>query len=114
MSIISKLIRKRYLGFVSARTVYVDDNGEKLAGKQDEGRFLLSASIFGRSCKLVGCVGESPHANTVKGEVEAWILGGPLPDDFISHEPVPETNEPRIVLKEGNILSFPNDRGEQG
>ena len=93
-----------YIGKVQALSHNVDEKGDKTPGGERSGWYILSYGWFGgRKTKLIGDPGRSPFAEEVKAQVYAWSIGGPLPDNFISKEPIIE-NKPDLKL-----LKFPKD-----
>lgn len=82
MSIFAKLIRRRYVGLVSATTYLIDRNGVRIPGQVEIDTWILTESIFGRAAKHSGTFGGSPKFYSVRGRVEAWLKGGPVPSEL--------------------------------
>ncbi|MCA1298028.1 hypothetical protein [Stappia indica] len=72
--------KRRYVGTVSARTVYVNRKGETIRGAVEFGRWILTEGVFGRRAKLIGDPGASALVDIKRSAVKAWLAGGPLPD----------------------------------
>ena len=101
--------RYHYVGKVTAYSITVDKNGNTMPGSKQFGTFILTESALRRKVTEIGDVGYSELANTRRGEVFAWKRGGPLPTDIqlpVSVESI--TEKPKVVIKNGNVLSFPD------
>ena len=73
--------RWSYVGQVEARCTLVDRDGKPVPGGKDRTFWVLSERGDGRRrAKRIGPRLHSAHATSQEADVEAWLVGGPLPD----------------------------------
>lgn len=84
--------RWRYAGTVRAWTVYTNEDGTA-TNYETWGYWVLAEKGRRRRTKLVGDPGASPFALGALAKVEAWKIGGPLPE--VVDPPRPPASPPK-------------------
>lgn len=83
-----------YVATVHAKSIYTDNN-DCPTGRVDHGYWVLYIGLFNRRrAKLIGDPGPSSGALKKKTDVQAWLLGGPLP---ASADVGPNLNAPKTA-----------------
>lgn len=96
-----------YVGTVEARTTLLNEDGSAAPGGEMRGYFILTEKAGGRwrNVREVGAPGHSALANRTRAQVEAWRVGGPMPEK-LTPAPIPAPKK----KPQAELLVFPGGK----